>query len=153
MRDDLFIKNSIKLTQGKWAIVSPEDYERISKHKWFTSSGGYAVRSEPGKTIRMHNEVLRFKRIKNGKEVDHINRDKLDNRRENLRIVTHYENCINRGVNRNNRSGIKGVRWQKNKCKWSAQIQIGGYKHLGYFNSKEEASKVVENVYKDYQYA
>jgi len=94
----------IPLTQGKFAIVDIEDYEWLSEHKWFakkTKSASepngqyYAARSQRTKksnavkTIYMHREIMN---CPDGKEVDHANNNKLDNRRENLRVCTKQEN-------------------------------------------------------------
>lgn len=73
-------------------------------------------------------------------EVDHINRDRSDNRITNLREVTHRENSINRGVQSNNTSGVAGVTWSKSKMKWTAHIKHNGrQKHLGTFSCFEDA--------------
>ena len=72
--------------------------------------------------------------------VDHINRNQLDNRRENLRICTQHENSFNQSIRCNNTSGVLGVSWDKARNKWSAYIQINGKKKsLGRYNTKEEA--------------
>lgn len=71
---------------------------------------------------------------------DHIDRNELNNRRYNLRICTHKENCQNRGMYSNNTSGVKGVYWAKLIQKWTARIQIDGKNtNLGSFIEKEDA--------------
>ena len=76
-------------------------------------------------------------------EIDHINRNKLDNRRSNLREVTRSMNCLNKGLQRNNTSGHAGVRYDKSKTslkKWRAWIQVKGkIYNLGCFETKKEA--------------
>lgn len=73
-------------------------------------------------------------------ELDHINRIKEDNRIANLREVTRQENCWNIGKLKTNSSGYTGVNLHKQYGKWRANIRIQGkYKHLGYFNTPEEA--------------
>ncbi|MFZ2146955.1 MAG: HNH endonuclease signature motif containing protein [Sedimentisphaerales bacterium] len=97
---------TIPLTQNLWAIVDITDYEELSKHKWFakkttiktyTYGSYYAARSKKVdgkvKTIYMHREITN---CPDDKEVDHINRNTLDNRRENLRVSTRAENMANR---------------------------------------------------------
>ena len=74
--------------------------------------------------------------------VDHINRNKLDNRKCNLRISDKTGNNRNVGLQKNNKSGITGVRWDKQTNKWKAEITVN-YKniYLGIFDSKEDAIK------------
>lgn len=72
--------------------------------------------------------------------VDHIDGNGLNNRRSNLRLATKSQNMMNQGARKDNTSGYKGVRWDKERKKWLAQIRINGVnKHLGRFSSKEEA--------------
>ena len=59
-----------------------------------------------------------------GFEIDHINRNKLDNRKENLRIVTRSQNQMNRVIQKNNTSGYKGITWNQKRKKWQAQIMV-----------------------------
>jgi hypothetical protein len=74
------------------------------------------------------------------KQVDHINRDRLDNRIENLREASNQENSRNK-VSGRNRSGRKGVRWHKRAGKWAAAITINAKEiHLGLFDNLEAAS-------------
>src|SRR5256885_94608 len=81
------------------------------------------------------------------------NRDKLDDRRGNLRIVSHATNMINRGKNKNNTSGHKGIMWDKRKKAWLAQISKN-YKHIyiGRFDKIEDAiaayNKVASEIHK-----
>lgn len=73
-------------------------------------------------------------------DIDHINGDRSDNRMCNLRAATRVENSANRGANRNNTSGHKGVSWHKRDLKWRAKIAVGGiHRHLGYFDTAKEA--------------
>lgn len=74
--------------------------------------------------------------------VDHINRDKLDNRCSNLRLVSFKTNITNRGKQRNNSSGYTGVQYRKDRNKWFALIgNNGSYKRLGSFDNPAEAHK------------
>lgn len=78
-----------------------------------------------------------------GMVTDHINRNKLDNRRENLRNVTVAENNQNVGVQKNTISGVRGVTWDKHKRMWKASSRIDGkLKFLGLFTDVEEAKQV-----------
>lgn len=76
-------------------------------------------------------------------EVDHINHNPSDNRRENLRIVSTAQNQMNTVINKNNTSGIKGVNWDKGCNKWRVRISVNGERlTLGYYNTLEEAAQV-----------
>lgn len=80
------------------------------------------------------------------KQIDHINGNGLDNRKSNLRLCTPQENARNRTKQKNNKSGLKGVSFDKTRNKWVARIKIQNrYKFLGRFESKELAySKYTE---------
>src|SRR3990167_1012358 len=106
---------TIKLTQGKVALVDDTDYDLLSKYSWCLHTKRYACSRINGKVILMHIFLLGKQK---GKEIDHINRNKLDNRRENLRFVTRSINCFNVDIDKANKSGFKGVSWDKrgNKC-------------------------------------
>jgi len=143
----------IKLTQGKWAIVDNEDYEKLNKWKW-CYYGGYAIRTirtgvSKRTKCRMHWEVIG--KPKDGFEVDHINGNGLDNKRSNLRICTHRENTMNAKRHKDGKSGFKGVSWQKRVKKWQAQINIGGIRtSLGYFITVKEAAQIYNEAAKKY---
>lgn len=146
----------ISLTQGKVASVDDGDFESLNKKKWFAMNRGrlwYAVRTEKdenGKTVQrlMHRTILS---APTGMDVDHINGDGLDNRRENLRTCSHAENCRNRGYNSNSKSGIKGVIWDKSRNKWTAGVKVDGKRYnLGRFSSKDEAVEVYRKALKHY---
>jgi len=79
-----------------WTTVDLVDYERLIIHRWYLSGRGYAFRAVSGKSTFMHREVLGFP---DSEDVDHINRDKLDNRRANLEACTHAHNVrVGRGA-------------------------------------------------------
>lgn len=84
--------------------------------------------------------LLEGNEIKDGEVIDHINRDKTDNRIQNLRQVSRQENNINIAPRRNNKSGYKGVDWYKPYGKWRSRIKIYGKEtSLGYFDSLDDA--------------
>lgn len=137
----------IELTQGVYALVDDEDYEYLNNWKWYCS-GGYATRHSyiPYKTLLMHRVVMGNP---DGKEVDHINHDKTDNRKSNLRICTREENARNHPIHKNNTSGFKGVTWNKKANKWQAQIRhCGKNVHIGVFEDKESASDAYKEMAK-----
>jgi hypothetical protein len=124
----------IKLTKGFEAIVDDEDFEYLSQWKWHISTNGYAMRKEHihiAKNKYGH-KIFRMHRVINNTPddlfTDHINRDKLDNRRVNLRTVNKSQNGLNVGVGSANTSGYKGVYWDKFNNKWRAEIKVLGKK-------------------------
>ena len=137
----------IKLTKGKYALVDDEDFDYINQWKW-SFNGSYAVR---GKYIGRVNGKDRYERIylhrdlnktPKGMETDHINRNKLDNRRCNLRTVTKSKNNNNRDAYKNNICGVCGVNWYKQMKKYCSRIVVNGKRmHLGYFDNLEDAIK------------
>lgn len=84
----------------------------------------------------MHHLILSKK---TGFDIDHINGNRVDNRKENLRYLTRKENIINRSKS-NSSSGIVGVYWDKNRNKWKAQCKIAGsVSNIGRYSTLEEA--------------
>lgn len=83
----------ILLNNNNYAIVDDEDFEFLNKFNWHKSETGYAVRCEKRKTIRMHRLIVN---CPDDMLVDHINGNRLDNRKQNLRICTFNENIRNR---------------------------------------------------------
>ena len=78
-------------------------------------------------------------------QVDHKNRNSLDNRWENLCASSQEENMKNRSMKSNNTSGVTGVCWDKSNSKWKVQVKLSGeLKHLGYFTDLSEAERVVK---------
>ena len=141
----------IPLTQGKFALVDDEDYLTISRYKWCFGNNGYAIRSSY-KTNSNHSLMHRMIiDTPKGMLTDHINGDKLDNRRSNLRIATKSENMMNAGMRTNNKSGFKGVTWSKNAKKWASQIMINGrHIHFGYFDDPKDAALAHDNGARKY---
>lgn len=135
----------IKLTKGKTAIVDDEDFPKLNTFKWYTNTNGYACRSRKvsetkgNKHIFLHREVFK---ILEGLIIDHINMNKCDNRKENLRAVTYTQNRYNVKAKKTNRSGLKGVYWHSVDKAWRATICIDGKnKTLGNFDDKFEAAR------------
>ena len=147
----LFYKEmkKIKLTQGKFAIINNEDFDRVSQFNWQYDGGenGYAKRSI---RIGLRKENRKWKeylhRYITGCPqefcVDHINGDKLDCRRNNLRICNMSQNLGNSNINKLNTSGFKGVTWLNKNKKWMAQINFKNkHFYLGSFTNRLEAGK------------
>lgn len=112
----------IELTQGKFALIDPDDLIKIGQYKWYLMNG-YAATQINKKKVYMHRLI---NNTPEGFETDHINGDKLDNRKENLRSVNKQQNGFNRGKNKNNTSGYKGVSFDKSKKKYLAHIKMDG---------------------------
>ncbi len=133
--------------------VSPEDQQWAGEISWYINGCGYPYNRRKGFQHRLIAERMGLDL--DGRQVDHINGDPADNRRENLRAVTTSENQQNRRKQVNNTSGYPGVRWHKSTGKWVAQVRaMGKQKHLGSFDCKREAYKVrqkfVEEHYSGY---
>jgi hypothetical protein len=132
---------TIALTQGYFATVDADDYERLSQYKWHVEKSGntyYAVRIEKGRAIKMHREILN---APDGLQCDHINHNGLDNRKCNLRLCTHQQNCFNKKPLPNRTSKYKGVLWCIEHKKWRAVIMHNGRQiHIGYFDYEQDAA-------------
>ncbi len=142
----------IALTQNQYAIVDAEDFDRINKKRWFIDSGvrsGYAKTNKPTRNgkrghVMMHRFVLQ---TRSKKSVDHIDGDKLDNRKSNLRLCAHHLNMRNQKPRkRKSACAFKGVSFHKRIGKWAANITKEKYKktHLGYFDTAEAAAKAYD---------
>ncbi len=143
----------IPLTDGKVAIVDNEDFEFLSQWKWRFHKG-YADRNfnyagGKRKCMLMHRVIAM---TPDGMETDHINGNKLDNRRCNLRVCYRSENRFNQGkYNGDHHSQYKGVTWHKTWRKWQAQIRIDGKtKFLGKFDSEIAAALAFNEIAKQY---
>ncbi|MFJ7665293.1 HNH endonuclease [Lysinibacillus sp. NPDC097162] len=131
---------------GKFAIVDFDDFERVSKSKWHVNKG-YAERTYYLNGKPKHEKLHRFifGEVKDGYVIDHINGDKLDNRRENLRECTPTENKKNQQLSIANKSGYKGVVYSEYHGKWNAYITNDKRrKHIGYFETAKEAAKAYD---------
>lgn len=137
----------ITLTLDQYAIVDDVDYTDLSQHNWCAQyiphmDTYYAITTIKGKRLYMHREVAKNMGLKliAPQVVDHINRNTLDNRRNNIRQVTRCESQMNRNRQSNNKSGYKGVSWNSRVCKWKSGITINKKRiHLGYFTDKQDA--------------
>lgn len=130
----------IKLTRGQVTIVDVEDFKKLNLVKWH-SNGRYAMRTlhrknAPMLKVLMHREIMG---AKPGEVVDHINGNTLDNRRKNLRIVTHAQNSWN---SKRRRKGLKGAFKHEYSGLWRSHIMAHGTLHfLGYFVTELEAHR------------
>ena len=137
----------IQLTQGKMAIVDDEDFEWLNTFNWYVSSNGYARRDKMINYKRfrysMHREIMGLTSDDRDLEVDHINGNRLDNRRENLRVCTLKQNRQSQSKQkRNTTSKYKGVSFCKDRGNWKASIKTNGKtKFLGRFKDEDQAAR------------
>lgn len=131
---------------GERCVVDAALFDYLNQWRWRVRHG-YASRetraSGKPKTILMHRVIAE---TPDGMWTDHRNRNRLDNRKSNLRVCTPSENSANR--ENNNRTGYKGV-YQMTTKKWYAQIKVGGKtRHLGCFSTPEKASRAYQSAAK-----
>lgn len=142
--DDVHV---IDLENGEICICDKADSDKVNKYKWkalyrFNKNGGVVVSVAtwvPRTYILMHRLIID---VADGEIIDHIDGNPLNNRRENLRIVTHAQNMKNRKRGVNNTSGFKGVsnRNDGSSNPWRAKIHVDGMKiELGSFKTAEMA--------------
>jgi len=144
----------IPLTKGKFAIVDPEDYQRLRKYKWYARKSPhtfYAVRSitngkkRPRKNMYMHHLVID---IPEGLYADHINHNGLDNRKANLRLATRTQNIWHRRKFKSpSRSKFIGVDWASDMKCWRARIRVNGKRiYIGSFKNESDAAKAYDRA-------
>jgi hypothetical protein len=146
---------TIEVAQGYKAIVDDDMYPVLSKYRWniLKQHGSIYVRrlewSGVNKNVKSHMHHCVIGRPLNGLQVDHINGNPLDNRRENLRIVTPRQNASNRKERRLGQTDSKYVGVHKNKNKWTSQIRIKNKTiNLGSFTNEIDAYKAYKNAVK-----
>lgn len=136
-----------------YALVDKEDFDRLSKIRWYLVKGYAKTHLSSGNggsnyliSIPMHSFITNTYGIGvNGNlETDHINGNKLDNRRKNLRSCTRSQNIANRTLKRNNKTGYKGV----SNSKGGFQVTIAG-SYVGWFKDKIEAAKAYDSKAKE----
>ena len=136
-----------KNTIGGYFFVDTDIYNLIKNRTFFLRNGyPYYHTAKHGGTLAhpkcghvyVHRLVMNFPVSK----IDHINRNKLDSRRKNLRLVTDSENAQNCNKHADNTSGYRNVTWDKSKKKWSVTICKNYKRHfVGRFDDIEEANK------------
>lgn len=128
----------IALGHDVFAIVDDGDFALASAYAWHCSSG-YATNKGRGvKTLLLHRLIMG---ATNKQFVDHRNRDPLDCRRENLRIATKSQNAQNSKRRRDNKSGFKGVGFDKRRKYWRSRLTINNKEiTVGTFQTAREAA-------------
>lgn len=148
---------TVPLTRGYGALVDDEDYERVSVFKWhalvcrrkkdksilivYAYRNVPKTRTSPRAGQLMHRFILDVSDPKIF--TDHQNRIGLDNQKHNLRSCTRVQNCYNRPMQADNKSGFKGVSWNQHHNRWTATITVNKKrKYLGFFKDPKQASVV-----------
>lgn len=140
----------VPLTHGKFAVIDVEDIGKVSGYTWSFSRWGYATTNKRGPNgehmgLRMHRLILGL--TDESVHSDHIDGNRLNNRKQNLRPCTIAENNLNRGVRKESKSQLKGVYFEERRNLWKAHgAKNGKQTHIGYFKTREEAV-AARNVY------
>lgn len=124
-----------------WTVIDISDVEKIKDVAWTLGASGYAVGRPPGfaKPTNLHRLILGLNPC-DVRNVDHVDGDKLNNRRKNLRICTHLENMKNTRLKKSNTTGLKGVS-KTASGRWRARITVNSKEiRLGVFDTKELAA-------------
>lgn len=126
-------------------ICDAEDYEKLSKYNWRLNNGrAIAFGGKRGVYVYAHRIVMN---APNGMTVDHKNHNQLDNRKDSLRLCTHYNNTLNRRAPKNNTSGYKGVSFSKERNLWECYITNNGKRiNLGRHETALEAAKIYDRA-------
>lgn len=141
-----FYKNNKKIAE---TIIDAEDYEKVKQFRWNINCG-YVVATirQAGKsyTLRLHRLILGLGHGRQP-EVDHIDRNPLNNRKRNLRICDRTRNCWNKGLRKDSSSKVNGVFWNRSDELWQASIYVNKkIIRLGKFDNLTEAATIRRNA-------
>lgn len=146
----------ITISQDKQVKVDDDDYEFLNQYKWHFTTKGYAARrvhypssrKNPIYKVFLMHRVIKF--ADKDFQVDHINSDKLDNRKENLRLCTNSQNHMNKQLQSNSTSGYKGVHFDKLRNVWRARITHNRQSiNLGSYKDPQEAAQAYNTKAKE----
>lgn len=130
-----------------WTLIDADEYDSVTQRRWHLVRGRAARSLKIDGTRRavfLARQILRLD-LDDPRHVDHINRDRLDNRRANLRTVTNAQNLQNVGSRPGSRSRFRGVSWDKNQGGWQVKAMVAGRNHfLGRFDDEVEAARVAD---------
>lgn len=137
----------IPLTRGRVALVDDDDYTSLSIFKWHYQTRGYAARSFGSRGNQVFLWIHRI--VVNappGMQVDHVDGNRLNNQKSNLRVCTGLENRLHvRNCRRGKTSRFKGVHWNSHLSKWTAQITaFQTNRYLGVFFYEEDAARAYD---------
>lgn len=125
-------------------LIDLDDVDKVKSHKWHLKENDYVCSGG----ILLHRLIMA---PDDDMVVDHINHDKLDNRKDNLRICTQQQNMMNNKIRKNNTSGVTGVAWHKEKNKWRSVIMVNHKQiHIGYYSDIDDAIEARRNAEIEY---
>lgn len=135
-------------------LISQEDFSLLVGMRWYINAEGYAYTSTKidgrWRSVLMHRLIMGLP-LGDKRQIDHVNGNRLDNTRTNLRLCNTKQNQANRGKNSNNTSGYKGVRWDRVRGMWIATIGVDGRDiKLGAFFTSDEARRAYADASKKY---
>jgi hypothetical protein len=131
----------LKVDNGLVEAIVDDEHVDLSRYGWRTDKHGYVYRKSAGKRIFLHHVV--GDKPPCGMVTDHINRNKLDNTKLNLRHLMRAHSQQNVGPQKRNRSGLRGAQFDRSCGKWKAMVRCGGESFaLGYYQSAVEAGYV-----------
>jgi hypothetical protein len=121
-------------------LIDTDDLPRVRAVNWVISN--YRGRIYAHHSFKYSGSILLHRLVTSFEYdlVDHVNNDSKDNRKCNLRAGTHAQNMRNSKIQKNNKLGVKGVRWREERKKFEASIWHGKSIFLGLFNTREEAA-------------
>ena len=132
----------IPSTNGPMIEIDDCDYW-VMKHKWHIAAGGYAMSRYKSEVIYLHLLIAKVMCLTG--LIDHIDRNKLNCKRENLRSATIAQNVSNQKLHSNNTTGYKGVSFDSKRQKWRACIMLNRRtNHIGYFYDEITAAKAYD---------
>ena len=122
-----------------WVTIDLDDLEKVINYpytwfakysatvgKFYAASSEYRPELKKARTVLMHQFIMGVENSTREVNVDHINHDTLDNRKENLRVTNVTDNCKNRRLSKANKSGYRNVCWDKREQMWMVQLQVDG---------------------------
>ncbi len=122
-----------------WVTIDLDDFEKVINYpytwfakysatvgKFYAASSEYRPELKKARTVLMHQFIMNVENSTREVNVDHINHDTLDNRKENLRVTNVTDNCKNRRLSKANKSGYRNVCWDKRDQMWMVQLQVDG---------------------------
>jgi hypothetical protein len=121
-------------------LIDPEDLPLVEGYRWFLNRDGYVVNTDLGTYQGMHRMIMVSHFGNKPLDVDHIDRNKLNMQKSNLRFCTHMENCRNRRLSPLNKSGYPGIYFKPKYKKWQVNVFHDYHQfYVGQFNSLEDA--------------